>query len=647
MARAKKSSPPEREDAGRTLARLMETRREGGPVHVADVLAALQQLLVQGRLMTLEPFLPILLRLKGRPLTLENHFPLSPFFRLDLCRTMSVKAGRQIGKSLGILAANGVMMSAAVPNLSTLYVTPLADQIARFSNHYVKPLIEDSPIKPILIGDGTVQNVFSKVFRNGSRMTFSYALRDADRIRGSFADINSYDEVQNQQLENVDIIKHTMSASDWKLDRYAGTPLTYDGLVQYLYDQSSQAEWWIPCTHCTDGGRPTINIPSAEYHLDAMIGPAHPGISEDCPGTICRLCREPISPRHGFWKHRYPERLEPPNSHAGYHLPQIIFPRHYANFANWAEICDNRENQSPAVFHNETLGESYDVGSKLVTLEELKAACRLPWRNTWKDPKLPPDAEAQKMVAALRKDYQLTVLAADWGGGGKHGDSFTKLALLGWRSNGKIDVLWGKKLLTPHDPVAEADEAFAWAMKFGVNYFAHDFTGAGALRERFIAQCGYPVSRIVPIALVPYLSTAPMIPVADVARPYFELAKTRSLLLTCTAIRLGQVGFFAMDFVDKKNPGLVRDFLALVDEKNEATARSDIYIIRKQDKASDDFAQAVNLGCAVFWYKFNAWPDVAQAAGKVRLTSSQQLAAFGRLPDLQPERTRHTKFQRA
>ena len=42
---------------------------------------------------------------------------------------------------------------------------------------------------------------------------------------------------------------------------------------------------------------------------------------------------------------------------------------------------------------------------------------------------------------------------------------------------------------------------------------------------------------------------------------------------------------------------------------------------------TDDFAQAVNIGCAALWHANDCWPDFAAAASIARISSSQIVAA--------------------
>jgi hypothetical protein len=99
------------------------------------------------------------------------------------------------------------------------------------------------------------------------------------------------------------------------------------------------------------------------------------------------------------------------------------------------------------------------------------------------------------------------------------------------------------------------------------------------------------------------------------------------LLYVTMFIKLGRLRFFKWDFRDTDQPGLIHDFLALVENKVETKQASDIYTIVRATGLSDDFAQAVNIGCAALWYP-NKYPDFSRIAG-LRLDQYQVQAASG------------------
>jgi hypothetical protein len=563
---------------------------------------------------SLEPILPLVLRLNGRPYGIHDHFPFSPLFRVLMPKNQVWKTGRQLSKSTS-LAAHGVVVANSLPFFKTLYVTPLFEQIRRFSNNYVRSFIEQSPVKSQWSGTDTENNVLQRSFKNKSMMLFSFAMLDADRVRGVSADRMCIDEVQDMDPEFIPIIQETMSYSRFAMSHFTGTPKSLDNPLEGLYRRSSSAEWFIPCQ--TPGCK-HWNIPSREHDLDAMIGPYRDDISEASPGTVCAKCQKPVNPRLGRWVHRHPDRRW---QFAGYHVPQLLLPLHYGDPEKWNTLLLKREgwgNMTQAQFYNEVLGESIDAGQKLVSETELRNAAILPWAN-----KKEPDPACLKNL----HDYKNRILAVDWGGGGEEGISFTVAAVLGFRPDGTIDCLWARRLIIGGDHLQEAKECMRIANKFKCDLVAHDYTGAGTVRETVMVQAGFNLDRVMAVRLVRSASQDLMVykpPTQINHRAHYSLDKTRSLLYTCQAIKLIQVRFFQYDWESQENPGLISDFLALIENKADSRSGSDIYTIQRNVLLSDDFAQAVNIGCAALWHTNQAWPNFAQLAGLGRV--SQQFA---------------------
>lgn len=568
----------------------------------------LQHALVASGTPTLKPLLPLILSLKGKPYSLDNYFPFEPFFRTRLPRATLLKTGRQVSKSTS-LAAQGILTAISFPYFSTLYVTPLFEMIRRFSHNYVREFIESSPTKELLVNENLAQNVLQRQFSNGSNMYFSYAFLDAERTRGIPADKNAIDEVQDVQYDLLQIIHETLSGSSYAIKQYSGTPKTQENCIQKLWEDSSQAEWVIKCHHAGCG---YWNVPSFAHDLLAMIGPAHDGICEKIPGVVCAKCRRFINPRAGRWIHSYPERRW---SFSGYHVPQIILPLHYASSEKWGLLVgkmEGRGNTTFTTFLNEVCGESHDEGSKLLSKSDLEAACVLPWPNDW------------RQAVNHTGDYIRRVLAVDWGGGGgslstskeggKTRTSFTALAVLGFKANGNIDIIWGMRSLKTHDYFYEAQLVVETLNRFKCTHLVHDYGGAGAIRETLIWQAGWPAENIVPIA---YHATAKhnimnFHPATEShPRHWYSVDKSRSLVLTAQCIKFGVIKAFQYDYKAADDPGLLHDFLALVEDKIDGRGTTDKYLIVRHPNLSDDFAQAVNIGCCALWHIARQWPDLS------------------------------------
>jgi len=146
-----------------------------------------------GRLPNFAPLLPMVLTLDGKPYSLENHFQFETLFYTRMPKSMVLKTGRQVGKST-VGSAHGVITCTSIPYFRTLYITPLFEQVRRLSNNYVRPFIEQSPLRTLWLGTNTENSVLQRSFRNYSMMQFSFALLDADRVRGVKADKLVIDE---------------------------------------------------------------------------------------------------------------------------------------------------------------------------------------------------------------------------------------------------------------------------------------------------------------------------------------------------------------------------------------------------------------------------------------------------------------------
>ena len=585
-------------------------RLTAGDDKITKRLKTASHVLTKSGYLTLKPLLPLLLEIRGKPYHLHDHFPFAPFFRTRMPRRTLLKTGRQVSKSTS-LAAQGVLFSNCIPYFSTLYITPLFEMIRRFSQNYVRPFIETSPVVDLFMGSTTINSVLQRSFKNRSQMLFSFAYQDAERTRGISADKNVIDEVQDMDISFLPVIHETISASqEWGLIQYAGTPKTLDNTIESLWQDSSMAEWMIKCPHCSHW-----NIPSLDYDLIDMIGPHHADISENCPGIVCAKCRKPVNPRPNYqggtgrWVHRIKDRRW---TSAGYHVPQIIMPMHYADPEKWEILVGKKQGKGNTpinVFMNEVCGESYDSGSKLVTVTDLRKAACLPWKR---------DIDEAK---AHVNEYSYKVVSVDWGGGGVKGgksvmeyQSYTAIAVLGMGPGGKIDVLYGYRSLHPHDHVREARMILGVMNHFQCSHLVHDYTGAGSIRETVMNHAGLPMTNIIPIAYTgPAKGNVLQFKPATQLHPrdHFNMEKARSLSYTCQFIKSGVLRFFAYDYVNSGEAGLLHDFLYLIEDKSETGFGRDRYQILRDPAGPDDFAQAVNMGVMMLCHMSGQWPNLA------------------------------------
>lgn len=561
------------------------------PVEAAAVGQEIQRHMLAG-IPNLSPLLPIFFSLKGKPYTLNDHFPFVPLFDTTTPTSMLLKCARQTGKSAS-LSARAVITVASNPHYNILFVTPLFEMVRRLSTSYVAPFINESPIRDFLVGKRGSANVLHRAFGNGSNLYFSYAYLSADRIRGINASEVDFDELQNFDIQFLPEVVETTSGSEHGLIRYAGTPMTMENAVEEQWQASSMAEWVIPCKACHKD-----NIPSLDYDLDAMIGPYHEDISEERPGVICAnpKCRRPIFPREGFWADRRPELR---NQFCGLHVPQIIIPQHYASPDRWQRLLNKRnhhEGFTDGKFYNEVCAESYDQGARLITLAELQAAASL-------------DIRSIEHAVEMADRYEQVAIGVDWGGGGLKGDSLTKIAVAGAHMDGSIDIIFGQASNTPHNQAREASLVRKRFAQFRADIIAHDFAVAGELRDKFLIDNGFPPQFIMPVQYVPGMrqKIIKWNPPFKGKRGYHSLDKPKALGLVCNAIRHGLIRFFPMQGDGVK---LIKEFLALAEDKTERDNAADIYRIVRTPGRSDDFAHAVTFACCALWNKMERWPKL-------------------------------------
>jgi hypothetical protein len=419
---------------------------------------------------------------------------------------------------------------------------------------------------------------------------------------------------------HLPILRETLSAAPGGgIEEYAGTPKSLANIMYQTHQTTSKAEWAIKCHHCG-----FWNIPCLTHHLEAMMGPVRDDICYERPGTICARCRQFILPQTGRWIHAHPELRW---KFAGYHIPQQIMPMHFADKEKWELLLAKRDgygNTPRYVFNNEVCGEHSDSGSRMITVTELQQACVLPWHRNLNE----------ALAAADEQHYLHRLLACDWGGGGDAEKSWTVFSVMGMCADGKVDVIFAFKSLDPHNHTKEARLAIGLASHFKCHIIAHDYTGTGSLRETMITSAGWPAERIVPVAY-----TAAAVQIAPMQfkkagkngqRAYYQLDKPRSLLLTCNQIKTGWLRFYQDDYHNDEDPGLIRDFLALVPEKHEIPGGRDRYIIGRDPAFSDDFAQATNIGLCTLYHMSDKWPNLAAIAN---LRVSEETLAQIQPPD--------------
>jgi len=249
------------------------------------------------------------------------------------------------------LANSIIADSAVIPYNKSVYVSPSYLQTRQFSAGKLTPWMEDSPvISKYLLSSKVSRQVFEKGLTNGSMIFLRSAFLNADRIRGLSASMLCVDEIQNFISANLPVIMEVLSHAEDPTALFSGTPLTNDNILEQKWQESSQCEWLVRCSHHTP--------PHYNFLDERCIG---------LKGPICNKCGKPLNPADGKWVAFSNERYI-----MGFHLNQIMVPWMQVG-EKWQEIVHKYNTYSKGLFYNEVLGISFDSASKPVTRSDLIA----------------------------------------------------------------------------------------------------------------------------------------------------------------------------------------------------------------------------------------------------------------------------------
>ena len=540
----------------------------------------------EGKQDSLSPLLSTY-RLLGKPMDLRAHFQFLPMFKLIRPEIQTFQCARQVGKSFGICALGG-LLSGYIPGFNTLFVQPRFDQVKRLNDTVMRPLLKSSLLKNDIISPEALRSLLIKNFNNNSIMYMDYAFISSGRLRGiSGVSFTYIDEAQDIDSEFIPIIQETMSATmHFGFTSITGTPKTTDGQLSLSYDAGSQAHIAIRC------GCGKTNIASADQDIFRMIGPK---------GIICASpkCGRTLDTRNSFHLHAYPERAA---RHASYHLSQSTHPLHCAIPGKWDKLLQKMADYPKLQFYNEVLGLPCDESVNLLTPEDIKRAC-----NGIK--------QDYGECVKLARNYDMLVLGVDWSGGGSLGHSFTSGGIVGSRPGSDIlDCIYSFRLPMGLKPEEEAKLLTRYFADFKCNFFAHDYTGAGYLREVLMAQQsnGVNTDRLIPFTygVAPRREIISKHSPTDGSRSSFILDKPRSLALMISLIKNGKITLP----VQRDSQPVLTDLLSLIEDPRELDRGNILYLITKKANRPDDFAHGLNFATSAIWYSRGSYPKISDVS---------------------------------
>ena len=533
---------------------------------------------------TLTDFSPLiaLFQYERKPMTLDGHFMFLPLFSLERPRYLTLQTGRQVSKSF-TSAEVSLLTTGMIESFNSIYIAPRYEQIKRFNSQVLYPLMKSSSAMKFLIDKEGAHSIEMKTFLNGNTLTLAHSYLNPDSVRG-LTNCGSLqtDEAQDVNPDFLPVFESTTDASKYGCIQVSGTPKTSDTLLALQFSKSSQCHWAIKCPHCGKW-----NIADIDEQLIKMIGKA---------GLSCAYCGKLLDPRTGGWLPKFPDRMK---THAGYHVPQIILPMHCENETKWRVLRAKQAEWNKAKFLNEILGVECDEAVKILTKDDLIRA-----QNTW--------TNDLSVAQANRRFFDTVFIGVDWSGGGS-GFSRTAVAAIGHtaghRESHVIYLTTFPHGLTPEE---EADRVAHIYSTLQADMLAHDYTGAGFVRESLLLG-RHPQLRdyIYPLAYVFRTGNQLVMYQESGSRRSSNVDKTRSLLLTFNSIRNRLLTLPKFDPADNNSPQL--ELLNIVERPQEFSQSSikEVYLLQRAAGRYDDAAHAINIAYIAQCDLTEDWPNFA------------------------------------
>ena len=499
--------------------------------------------------------LPFMFKIRGQPYSIADYPQFEPMYSREYTPDLVYICGRQIAKSTNLSRSETLDML-QIPNYQLLYVAPLQAQAQRYSSLYLHEAITTSDLATALqspaerLGEGPIiKSVAHQAFSNGSGIQMMYAKTSADRARGITADRIDFDEIQDQLIDVIPVIKESTTNSSWGIHRYTGTAKTKDNAIEALWQQSSMAEWVVKCEGCNN-----FNIPNKDNALNMI----------SVKGPCCHKCGKLLNVRKGSYVHAYPDLAD---EFPGYHVPQIVVPAITEDPVKWRKLIVKVEKYPESLLFTEVLGISHDSGARLITKEDVANASKL---GTHEDLK--------KRIHR----YKFRVLGVDWGIA--EVNSFTVSCVLGVTHDGELHVLFGKRYIGQNIEATISDIIKTYRA-YDCTICAPDF-GVGFTNNQLLVNRGIPVSQIQYVRANKLMSYSEL---QGVAR--WSVDRNTALSLVFWGIKYGKI-FFPNP---EDSADYTRDLLSPYENITELSSGMRSKKFLRDPSSPDDFCHALTF----------------------------------------------------
>jgi len=303
-----------------------------------------------------------------------------------------------------------------------LVVNPRSrDDVQRYNNKELEPMLRDSPVLAELIGARKGKNpsftVRAKLFRNGASVTLLGANSPAE-LRAETARVIAFDEVDAyptsaEEGDPIDLGEERTKSFWNRRIIQGGTPTVKgESRIEKAWLESDQRRYYVPCPHCREeqvlefgsnkpyGLRWPKDADGVSRPHDAYYVCAH-------NGCVINEHDKPWMIENGRWVAQKPENA----GHAGFHISALYSLQPNARWGVIArEFLERKDDPARLqTFVNTTLGETWEPPAE----QEIDEHALMARREVY--PAEVPDGVALITAGVDTQDDRLEIEIVGWG----------------------------------------------------------------------------------------------------------------------------------------------------------------------------------------------------------------------------------------
>lgn len=313
-------------------------------------------------------------------------------------------------------AARQLILSHLLPNYKSLYVCPQHDQLKT----YARRLAE---MEAAFRFDNGKQNLYNKVYEDGSAIDLNYCLTTANAVRGKSVTEVLLDEAQGINPDIVPELLYVQTTAQYPSTIFAGTALSIDTLLEAKWQASSMGMWHI---RAMDDAH-WLNM----YDKDTLSK-----VCDNPQGPTCPYTGKLLDVTRGCYVHANQKAMA--INEIGIHVPQCIIPDLAYNPIQWGKIYKKIQDDDFNKVLQECFGIAVAEGSREITEQDLQRLCVL------------TDNHEEIKQKCRNGYYRLIVSGCDWGGSDYNQaiqtkTSYTVHCIIGVAPDDVIDILYYKR----------------------------------------------------------------------------------------------------------------------------------------------------------------------------------------------------------